>query len=146
MLVPNSELGHLEIDGHDAESRAAYSAMERESLSWEKWAKRLQRYYSHVEFLFSPDLFIVGGGVSKHHEHFLPLLDPDRPAVTDRASGARALATDARPRSVKSRPGRRIDGAHERRPREKIREEQERRERSANARSRGGRPLDDEAR
>ena len=75
VLVPNTELGHLELNGHDAESRAAYSAMERESLSWEKWAKRLQRYYSHLEFLFSPDLFVVGGGVSKHHEQFLPLLD-----------------------------------------------------------------------
>ena len=54
VLVPNTELGHLEIDGHDAESRAAYSAMEREELTWEKWAKRLQRYYAHVEFIFSP--------------------------------------------------------------------------------------------
>ena len=81
VLVPNSELGHLEIDGHDAESRAAYSAMERESMTWEKWAKRLQTYYSHVEFIFSPDLFIVGGGVSKHHEQFLPLLKLDTPIV-----------------------------------------------------------------
>ncbi|WP_159601482.1 polyphosphate--glucose phosphotransferase [Agromyces humi] len=81
VLVPNSELGHLEIDGHDAESRAAYSAMERESMSWEKWAKRLQTYYSHVEFIFSPDLFIVGGGVSKHHEQFLPLLKLATPIV-----------------------------------------------------------------
>ena len=80
-LVPNSELGHLEIDGHDAESRAAYSAMERDSMTWEKWAKRLQRYYSHVEFIFSPDLFIVGGGVSKHHEQFLPLLSLNTPIV-----------------------------------------------------------------
>lgn len=81
VLVPNSELGHLEIDGHDAERRAAYSAMERESLTWEKWAKRLQRYYSHLEFLFSPDLFIVGGGVSKQHEQYLPLLDLKTPIV-----------------------------------------------------------------
>ena len=81
VLVPNSELGHLEIDGHDAERRAAYSAMERESLTWAKWAKRLQRYYSHLEFLFSPDLFIVGGGVSKQHEEFLPLLDLKTPIV-----------------------------------------------------------------
>ena len=51
-----------------------WSAMERDKLSWEQWAERLQRYYSHVEFLFSPDLFIVGGGVSKHHQHFLPKL------------------------------------------------------------------------
>ncbi|KRE23392.1 polyphosphate--glucose phosphotransferase [Agromyces sp. Soil535] len=98
VLVPNSELGHLEIDGHDAESRAAYSAMERESLSWAQWAKRLQRYYSFVEFLFSPDLFVVGGGVSKHHEEFLPLLDlrtPIAPAVHRNNAGilgAAALA------------------------------------------------------
>ena len=81
VLVPNSELGHLELDGHDAEDRAAYSAMEREDLSWAEWAARLQRYYSHVEFLFSPDLFVVGGGVSKHHEEFLPLLDLKTPIV-----------------------------------------------------------------
>jgi polyphosphate glucokinase len=81
VLVPNSELGHLEIDGHDAEQRAAYSPMERESLSWSDWAVRLQRYYSVVEFLFSPDLFIVGGGVSKHQEQFLPLLDLKTPIV-----------------------------------------------------------------
>lgn len=81
VLVPNTELGHLEIDGKDAEHRAAYSAMEREDLEWSAWAKRLQRYYSTVEFLFSPDLFVVGGGVSKHHEKFLPLLDLKTPIV-----------------------------------------------------------------
>ncbi len=74
VLIPNAELGHLEIGGHDAESRAAYSAKEREELSWEKWAKRLQKYYSTLEFLFTPDLFIVGGGVSKNYQEFLPLL------------------------------------------------------------------------
>jgi len=74
LLVPNTELGHLQIDGKDYETKAAYSAKERDDLSWEKWASRLQKYYSTLEMLFSPDLFIVGGGVSKHHEHFLPLL------------------------------------------------------------------------
>ena len=74
-LVPNTELGHLEIDGHDAESRAAESARDREDLSWEKWAKRLQRYFETVEMLLSPDLIVVGGGISKQHEKFLPLLD-----------------------------------------------------------------------
>ena len=74
VLVPNTELGHLQIDGHDYETRAAYSAKERENLSWDKWAARLQKYYSTLELLFTPDLFIVGGGVSKHHEDFLPLL------------------------------------------------------------------------
>jgi polyphosphate glucokinase len=75
VLVPNSELGHLEIGGHDAESRAANSAREREDLSWEKWAKRLRRYYETLEKLFSPDLFVVGGGVSKHADKYLPLLE-----------------------------------------------------------------------
>ena len=75
VLIPNSELGHLELDGQDAERTASVSAKEQQGLSWEKWAKGLQRYYSHLEFIFSPDLFIVGGGVSKNHEEFLPLLD-----------------------------------------------------------------------
>ena len=77
VLVPNSELGHLEIDGHDAESRAANSARKNEDLSWEKWAKRLTTYYRTVEKLFSPDLFVVGGGVSKHGPLFIPLIDID---------------------------------------------------------------------
>jgi polyphosphate glucokinase len=75
VLIPNAELGHLEVDGADAESKAAYSAKEREDLSWEKWAKRLQKYYTTLEFLFTPDLFIVGGGVSKNYKEFIPLLD-----------------------------------------------------------------------
>jgi len=75
VLIPNAELGHLEIDGADAESKAAYSAKERDDLSWEKWAKRLQKYYTTLEFLFTPDLFIVGGGVSKNYKEFIPLLD-----------------------------------------------------------------------
>jgi polyphosphate glucokinase len=75
LLVPNTELGHLEIDGHDAESRAADSAREREGLDFAQWSARLQRYFRVVEDLFWPDLIVVGGGVSKHHEKFLPLLD-----------------------------------------------------------------------
>lgn len=81
VLIPNSELGHLEIRGKDAESRAAYSAMEREHLSWKKWSKRLQRYYSTLEQLMSPDLFVVGGGVSKHANQFLPRLELTTPIV-----------------------------------------------------------------
>jgi polyphosphate glucokinase len=75
LLVPNTELGHLEIDGHDAESRAADSVREKEDLSWEKWAHRLQTYFGTLEKLFSPDLIVVGGGVSKKSAKFLPLLD-----------------------------------------------------------------------
>ena len=81
VLVPNTELGHLEVDGHDAESRAADSARDREELSWKQWAERLQRYFDVVERLFSPDLIVVGGGVSKKHEKFLPLLDLRAPIV-----------------------------------------------------------------
>lgn len=80
-LVPNTELGHLEIDGYDAEKRAANSIRENEGLRYKEWAKRLQRYYSHVEMLFSPDLFIVGGGVSKKAHKFLPRLSLKAPIV-----------------------------------------------------------------
>lgn len=73
-LVPNTELGHIEIDGVDYETKAAFSAKEREELTWVQWAERLQTYYTKLERLFSPDLLIVGGGVSKEHEDFLPLL------------------------------------------------------------------------
>ena len=77
VLVPNSELGHVQRAEHpkDAEAYAAYSAMERENLSWKEWTARLQWYYEYIEFLFSPDLLIVGGGVSKHADEFLPLLN-----------------------------------------------------------------------
>jgi len=81
VLIPNSELGHLEIDGHDAESRASSRVKDEEGLSYKKWAKRLQRYYETVEFLFSPDLFVVGGGVSKDSEKFLPLLKLRTPII-----------------------------------------------------------------
>lgn len=74
-LVPNLELGHLEIDGHNAESKASATARERDDIGWKEYSKRLQRYFSHVEFLFSPNLFIVGGGISKKSEKFLPNLD-----------------------------------------------------------------------
>ncbi|RKS71413.1 polyphosphate glucokinase [Motilibacter peucedani] len=74
LLVPNTELGHLEVNGHDAETKASDAARERDDLSWQDWAKRLQRYFSHVEALFSPSLFVVGGGVSKKSEKFLPHL------------------------------------------------------------------------
>lgn len=76
VLVPNTELGHLELDGHDAESRAAASARKRDELTWEHWAKRVDRYLTHVVMLFSPELIILGGGVSKKPEKWVTLLDP----------------------------------------------------------------------
>jgi polyphosphate glucokinase len=82
-LVPNTELGHLELDGHDAEKKASSAAKDNEGLSYKQWAKRVQRYLRHVEKLFTPDLFVVGGGVSKNSEKWVPLLDivtPVKPA------------------------------------------------------------------
>ncbi|MDA2808755.1 polyphosphate--glucose phosphotransferase [Nocardiopsis suaedae] len=74
-LVPNTEFGHLEVDGHDAETRAASAAKEREELSYEEWAThRLQRYYEEVEKLLSPDLIVIGGGVSRKADKFLTYL------------------------------------------------------------------------
>ena len=81
VLIPNIELGHLQVDKRDAESRASNAARERGRLSWKRWAARLQRYYTVVDQLFSPDLIIVGGGVSKSHEEFLPLLRLRPPIV-----------------------------------------------------------------
>jgi polyphosphate glucokinase len=73
-LVPNTELGHLEIRGKDAEHRASAKVREDKDLSWKDWATRVQEYLEHVEMLFSPDLVIVGGGISKHPDKFLPYL------------------------------------------------------------------------
>ena len=72
VLVPNTEFGHLELDGQDAELQAAARARQRDDLSWKHWAKRVQHYLKHLEKLFSPDLFIVGGGVSRKYEQWLP--------------------------------------------------------------------------
>ncbi|WP_104117463.1 polyphosphate--glucose phosphotransferase [Arthrobacter sp. B1805] len=81
ILVPNAELGHLEIDGHDAETRASAVARERDGIDWDEYAVRLQRYFSHVEFLFSPELFIVGGGISKRSSEYLPSLQLRTPII-----------------------------------------------------------------
>jgi polyphosphate glucokinase len=80
-LIPNTELGHLELDGKDAEVRAADRAREQEDLSWEKWADRVQRYLRHVEMLLSPRLIIIGGGVSKKSDKFFPMIDIRTPMV-----------------------------------------------------------------
>ena len=74
VLVPNSELGHIEIDGHDAEKRAAASVKEREGLSFKEWIPRLQKYYERLEALMWPDMIVIGGGVSKNSDKFIPKL------------------------------------------------------------------------
>jgi polyphosphate glucokinase len=73
-LFPFSELGHIELDGAEAEAVAARSVAVREGLDFPAWAQRLQRYYAELEKILNPDAFIVGGGVSKRHAEFLPLI------------------------------------------------------------------------
>ncbi|MDE3723590.1 ROK family protein [Nocardiopsis sp. N85] len=105
-LVPNTEFGHLEIDGHDAESKASSGAKERDRLSYHEWAhERLQRYYRVLEDLLWPDLIVVGGGVSRKSEKFLPLLDIRTPIIpaelrnTAGIVGAALAAVEAGPGS-----------------------------------------------
>ena len=81
-LLPNTEFGHLEVEGEDAEFRASDAARQREDLSWNKYAKRLNKYLSAMENLFWPNLFIIGGGISKESEKYLPLLTIETPVVT----------------------------------------------------------------
>jgi len=101
-LVPNTELGHLELDGELAERRAADSAREREDLSWPDWASRLERYLRHVDRLLWPDLVVLGGGVSKKSDRWLHLIDvrpPLRPAALRNDAGivgAALLAAEPR--------------------------------------------------
>jgi polyphosphate glucokinase len=73
-LVPNTELGHIEVRGEDAELRAADSARKREDLSWRQYAERLDEYLHKIEDLLWPDLIVVGGGISKKSEKFFPHL------------------------------------------------------------------------
>src|ERR1700733_6818146 len=90
-LVPNTEFGHIEIDGKDAEKRASEHAKELHDMSWGKWAGRVDVYLQHMEALLSPDLFIVGGGISKESEKWVPLLTGIRarivPAVLQNDAG-----------------------------------------------------------
>jgi len=85
LLVPNTEFGHIEIRGHDAEKRASERAKELGDLSWGKWAGRVDEYLQHIEALLSPDLIIVGGGVSKQSEKWVPRLTGIRARIVPAA-------------------------------------------------------------
>ena len=85
ILVPNTEFGHIEIDGKDAEKRASEHAKELHDLSWGKWAGRVDVYLQHMEALLSPDLFIVGGGISKESQKWVPLLTGIRARIVPAA-------------------------------------------------------------
>ena len=81
VLVPNTELGHLVIRGKDAEVRASANARDERKLSWADWAEHVDEYLLYLERLFSPDLFIIGGGVSERANRFVPLLTVHAPVV-----------------------------------------------------------------
>ena len=99
VLVPNTEFGHIEIHGKDAEERASERARELHDLSWGKWAGRVDDYLTHVEALVSPSLFIIGGGISRKSDKFLPLLTGVRakivPAVMQNNAGIVGAAMTA---------------------------------------------------
>ncbi len=80
-LAANTELGHLEIRGKDAERRASDRVRVERGLSWKQWAKRLNEYFATLEALLAPELIIVGGGVSKKHDKFFPYLQTHAPTV-----------------------------------------------------------------
>jgi polyphosphate glucokinase len=84
-LVPNTEFGHIEIRGKDAETRASERAKELNDLSWDKWAGRVEEYLGHVEALVWPSLFIIGGGISRKSDKFVPLLTSVRARIVPAA-------------------------------------------------------------
>jgi polyphosphate glucokinase len=108
-LVPNTELGHIQIRGKDAERRASSGARERKGLSYRQWAPLLDEYLERVDALIWPDLVILGGGISKRADKFLPLLDVRPPVVVatlrneagiiGAATRARELLAPARPKA-----------------------------------------------
>jgi polyphosphate glucokinase len=111
-LVPNTELGHLIIGMRTAEAFASDRARKRQRLSWKRWARRLNALFEHLERLFAPDLFVVGGGVSKDDQYFLPLLDvrhTNRAGSTTQSRGDHRSGSGHRSCARKGRSG---FGAH----------------------------------
>ena len=98
VLVPNTEMGHIQVRGKDAERRAAASVREEHDLSWHKWAEHLSEVINVIDRLFWPDLVLLGGGVSRKADKFVPLLDvrpPVQPATLENAAGIVGAATAA---------------------------------------------------
>jgi polyphosphate glucokinase len=104
VLVPNTEFGHIEIRGKDAEKRASEIVREERDLSWEKWAGRVDEYLTHMEAMLSPHLFIIGGGISRRSDKFVPLLTGIRarivPAAMLNDAGIVGAAMHAHPASA----------------------------------------------
>ena len=114
VLVPNLELGHIEIRGKDAETRASASARERRGQSFAEWAPALSEYLNRIDQLIWPDLIILGGGISRKAGKFIPLLDVRPPVVAaalqnqagivGAASRAREILAPPVPRRTPARP------------------------------------------
>jgi len=85
ILVPNTEFGHIEIRGRDAEDRASERAKQLHDLSWSKWAEHVGEYLQHIEALLSPDLIILGGGISRQSEKWVPRLTGIRARIVPAA-------------------------------------------------------------
>ncbi|HEY6500406.1 MAG TPA: ROK family protein [Streptosporangiaceae bacterium] len=104
ILVPNTEFGHLEIRGKDSEERASERAKVANEMSWKHWAKNVNEYLDHIEALLSPQLVIVGGGISKQSEKFLPLMTGLQtrvvPAAMYNDAGIAGAAMSAHPGSA----------------------------------------------
>ena len=99
ILVPNTELGHLLLNGTVAEKYASAAVRDEQGLSYKKWAKRFDLYLHRLQSLFWPDLFIIGGGISKRHEKFFPFLTIEaefQPAVLRNEAGIVGAAIAAR--------------------------------------------------
>lgn len=104
VLVPNVELGHLEIDSAVAETKASASAREREDLSWDEYAQRLQRFFSHVEFLLSPSLFVIGGGISRRADDYLPKISVRTPIVVASSKNNAGIVGSALQSTISKQP------------------------------------------
>ncbi len=110
-LVPNTEFGHLELNGHDAEERVSEAARDRLDLSWKEWAAGFDDYLHALERLFWPDMFILGGGASKRADNYLAYLTVKTPialaAYRNNAGivGASLIAHERRSRSASQESG-----------------------------------------
>ena len=104
LLVPNTEFGHIEIHGKDAEERASERARELHDLSWGKWAGRVDDYLRHVEALVWPRLIIIGGGISRRADKFIPLLSGVRARIVPAAMQNNAGIVGAAMSAVPAQP------------------------------------------
>ncbi len=81
VLVTNTEFGHLRLKGRDAEKWISDAVREQEELTWKRWGRRFNRYLRELDTLFSPEIYLLGGGGSKHYEKFIQYLETSTPVL-----------------------------------------------------------------